>query len=157
MIFIDLIKKITFIHKPFLEINFNKYNRSKTYIFLDPPYLDDDNNFYKDKEVEPLLDKIYNVMRNFPSVFIHVKNETIDKMFKVFLVDSYAKLYPFNQKRVNHNVFMNIGALPRRCRPFSLTESGPLKSRTKHNNGVRVLFSPSAHERQCNQNVDLVD
>ena len=44
---------------------------------------------------------------------------------------------------------MNIGALPRRCRPFSLTESGPLKSRTKHNNGVRVLFSPSARERQC--------
>ena len=44
---------------------------------------------------------------------------------------------------------MNTGALPRRCRPFSLTESGPLKSRTKHNNGVRVLFSPSAHERQC--------
>ena len=38
MIFIDLIKKTTFIHKPFLEINFNKYNRSKTYIFLDPPY-----------------------------------------------------------------------------------------------------------------------
>ena len=44
---------------------------------------------------------------------------------------------------------MYIGALPRRCHLFSLTESGPLKSRTKHNNGVRVLFSPSAHERQC--------
>ena len=66
MIFIDLIKKITFIHKPFLEINFNKYNRSKTYIFLDQPYLDNDNSFYQDKEVESLLDKIYNVMRKFP-------------------------------------------------------------------------------------------
>ena len=44
---------------------------------------------------------------------------------------------------------MDIGALPRRCHPFSLTESGPLKGRTKHNNGVQVPFSPSAHERQC--------
>ena len=44
---------------------------------------------------------------------------------------------------------INIGALPRRCRPFSLTESGPLKSRTKHINGVLVRFSSSAHERQC--------
>ena len=43
---------------------------------------------------------------------------------------------------------MDIGALPRRCCPFSLTESGPLKRRKKHINGVRVLFSPSAHERQ---------
>lgn len=107
MIFIDLIKKITFIHKPFLEINFNKYNRSKTYIFLDPPYLDNDNSFFQDKEVESLLDKIYNVMRHFPSVFIHVKNETIDKMFKVFLVDSYAILYRLKKKRVIHNVFMS--------------------------------------------------
>ena len=107
MIFIDLIKKITFIHKPFLEINFNKYNRSKTYIFLDPPYLDNDNSFYQDKEVESLLDKIYNVMRKFSSVFIHVKNDTIDKMFKVFLVDSYAKLYRLKKKRVIHNVFMS--------------------------------------------------
>ena len=38
---------------------------------------------------------------------------------------------------------MNIDALPLRCRPFSLTVSGPLKSRTKHNIGVRVpIFSP---------------
>ena len=44
---------------------------------------------------------------------------------------------------------MNIGALLRRCRPFSLTESGPIKNRTKHNNGVRVPFFSSAHERQC--------
>ena len=84
MIFIDLIKKITFIHRSFLEINFNKYNRRKTYIFLDPPYLDNDKNFYQDKEVESLLDKIYNLMRKFSSVFIHVKNDTIDRMFKVF-------------------------------------------------------------------------
>ena len=44
---------------------------------------------------------------------------------------------------------MNIGALLRQCRPFSLTESGPIKSRTKQNNGVRVPFSSSARERQC--------
>ena len=77
MIFIDLFKKITFIHKQFFEIKFNKYNRSKAYIFLDPPYLDNDNSFYQDKEVETLLDKIYNVMRRIPSVFIHVKNGKI--------------------------------------------------------------------------------
>ena len=44
---------------------------------------------------------------------------------------------------------MDIGALPRRCRPFSLTETGPLKSRTKPNSKLRVPFFPSAHERKC--------
>ena len=44
---------------------------------------------------------------------------------------------------------MNIGALPRRCRPLSLMESGPLKSSTKHNNRARVPFFPCAHERRC--------
>ena len=43
---------------------------------------------------------------------------------------------------------MNIGALPRQFHPFSRTESGPLKSRTKHNSRFRVPFSPCAHERQ---------
>ena len=42
---------------------------------------------------------------------------------------------------------MDIGALPRRFRPFSLTKSMPLKSRTKHNTGVRVPFSTSGHEK----------
>ena len=71
--------------------------------------MDNDNSFFRDqdKEVESLLDEIYNVMRKFSSVFIHVKNDTIDRMFKVFLVDSYAKLYPLKNKRVIHNVFMS--------------------------------------------------
>ena len=35
---------------------------------------------------------------------------------------------------------LNLGALPPRCRPSSPTESGPIKSRTKHNYGMRVSF-----------------
>ena len=42
---------------------------------------------------------------------------------------------------------MDIGALPRRCRPFSIAVSGRLKSRTKRNTGVRAPISPSAHEK----------
>ena len=68
---------------------------------------------------------------------IHIKQMLID-----------LELYPKNRP-LQIAEDMNIAALPRRCRPFSLTESGPLKIRTKHNNGVRVFFSPSAHERQC--------
>ena len=49
------------------------------------------------------------------------------------------------RERVN----MDIGALPRRRRPISLTVSGPLKSRTKDNSGARVPYFPFAHERQC--------
>ena len=43
----------------------------------------------------------------------------------------------------------NIGALPRRCRPFSLKKNVPYKSRTKENTGLRMSISPFAHERQC--------
>ena len=44
---------------------------------------------------------------------------------------------------------INIGALPRRCRPFSLTESGPLKSQEQYKTQRRsasALF-PIAHEK----------
>ena len=44
---------------------------------------------------------------------------------------------------------MNIGALPRRCRPFSRTESGPLKSQEQYKTQRRsasALF-PIAHEK----------
>ena len=34
MVYNDLMEKITFIHKPFLDVNFDKYNKLKTYIFL---------------------------------------------------------------------------------------------------------------------------
>ena len=50
-----------------------------------------------------------------------------------FLVSPLATL-AFRLCVVGDTGLMNIGALPRRCCPFSLTESGPLKSRTKHNN-----------------------
>ena len=57
-------------------------------------------------------------------------------------------------------VLMNIGVLPRRCRPFSLTESGPLKSRTKHNNGVRVpifsLLLTSSNARPWELELELI-
>ena len=57
MIFADLIKKTTFIHKPFLKVNFSKYNKDKTFIFFDPPYLGEYNDFYKDTDVLSLLEK----------------------------------------------------------------------------------------------------
>ena len=44
---------------------------------------------------------------------------------------------------------MNIGALPRRCRPFSRTESAPLKSQDQYKTqrrGASALF-PIAHEK----------
>ena len=49
----------------------------------------------------------------------------------------------------SHGVKMNIGALPRRCRPFSRTESGPLKSQEQYKTQRRsasALF-PIAHEK----------
>ena len=107
MIFADLIKKTTFIHKPFLEVNFNKYNKDKTFIFFDPPYLGTDNSFYKDKEVLSLLEKIHNTMKQYSGSFIHIKNITIDDKFYKYFVDSYSKIYPINHKRVVHNIFVS--------------------------------------------------
>ena len=107
MIFADLIKKTTFIHKPFLEVNFNKYNKVKTFIFFDPPYLGTDNSFYKDREVLSLLDKIHTTMGKYSGSFIHIKNITIDNKFYKYIVDSYSKVYKINNKKVVHNVFVS--------------------------------------------------
>ena len=54
---------------------------------------------------------------------------------------------PGTSQRVRSARDMDIGALPRRCRPFSLMESGPLKSKTQQLNAS--AHSPFAHERQC--------
>jgi site-specific DNA-adenine methylase len=107
MIFADLIKKTTFIHKPFLKVNFSKYNKDKTFIFFDPPYLGEYNDFYKDTDVLSLLKKIHNLMTTFSGSFIHVKHKIIDDMFYKFSVDSYTKLYPLFKRKVTHNVFIS--------------------------------------------------
>ena len=67
--------------------------------------MDNDNRLYQDREVDSLLDKIYNTKSFFSSVSIHVKNGTIDRMIKVFLVDSYAELYNITKKNIIHNFF----------------------------------------------------
>jgi site-specific DNA-adenine methylase len=107
MIFADLIKKTTFIHKTFLEVDFNKYNKDKTFIFFDPPYLGEYNDFYKDTDVLSLLEKIHKLMTQYGGSFIHIKNDLIDVMFGAFFSDSYIKLYNINHKIVEHNVFIS--------------------------------------------------
>jgi hypothetical protein len=107
MIFAELIKKTTFIHKPFLKVNFSKYNKDKTFIFFDPPYLGEYNDFYKDTNVLSLLEKIHKLMTQYGGSFIHVKHKIIDNMFYKFSVESYTKLYPLFNRKVTHNVFIS--------------------------------------------------
>lgn len=107
MVYNDLMEKITFIYKPFLDVNFDKYNKIKTYIFFDPPYLGCDNSIYKDRDVYSLLDKIYDIMDNYSTMFIHIKNETIDEIFNLFLHQSYSKYYNLRKTHISHNVFIS--------------------------------------------------
>ena len=46
-------------------------------------------------------------MDNYSSMFIHIKNETIDEIFNLFLHQSYSKVYNIKKTIVIHNVFMS--------------------------------------------------
>lgn len=106
---LDLIKNCEFINQNFLTIDFTKYNKKDTIIYLDPPYFLSDNNNYKDKSLENIFEVIFTLYKKkYKCIFIHSYNFLLDIVFKKYNYMNYEKIYGNTKKIVSHIVYYNL-------------------------------------------------
>ena len=105
---LDLIKNSEFIYQNFLTIDFTKYNKKNTLIYLDPPYILSDTNNYKEKSLENIFEVILKLYKNkYKCMFIHSYNYLLDFLFKKYNYMSYEKKYGNTKKIVSHIIYYN--------------------------------------------------
>ena len=106
--FIEMFNNITFIYSDFIDIDFNIYDKEKTLIYLDPPYLLEDNSFYNDvSNMKVFYEKIVYLFENNKVLFIHSYNYLLDYVFEKYKYMEYKKKYRMSKKNVNHIVYYN--------------------------------------------------
>jgi len=98
---------IEFIHKPIQDINFKLYDKEKTLIYLDPPYLFE-KNLYKNKEEnhKQLFTSIIKLFEDgYKTFFIHSYNSILDYIFNKWTFMKYNKRYGNTGKKVEHIIY----------------------------------------------------
>lgn len=106
----EMIKEnITFLHQDFKQFEFSNYDREKTLLYFDPPYLDEYNGKYFDKKLTTeIIDKISNCMINYNTILVHSFNEKINTIFGSFLKKKIKKTYSTTKKQVEHYIYCNL-------------------------------------------------
>tara|TARA_R100000655_G_scaffold14351_2_gene31955 strand:+ start:3502 stop:4275 length:774 start_codon:yes stop_codon:yes gene_type:complete len=106
--FIEMFNNISFIYSDIINIDFNIYNKEKTLIYLDPPYLLENNSFYNDiSNMKVFYEKIMYLFENNKVLFIHSYNYLLDYVFEKYKYMEYKKKYGMSKKNVNHIVYYN--------------------------------------------------
>jgi len=91
-----------------LTIDFTKYNKKYTLLYLDPPYILSDNNNYKDKSLENIFEVILKLYKKkYNIMFIHSYNYLLDFVFKKYNYMSYENKYWNTNNIVSHIVYYN--------------------------------------------------
>ena len=104
--FINMLDNITFINSDFKDINFNSYNQKKTLIYIDPPYLFDDNtsykknNFLNNEFYRKLLDTFY----KYKIILVHSYNVLLNHIFKEYRYIIYNKKY--GKKKDDNKIYV---------------------------------------------------
>jgi len=105
--FLDIIKTTTFIHDRFNNIDFNIYDKETSLIYLDPPYLFEDNSSYKNLgDMKLFFEKIHLLFQDYNSIFIHSYNFLLDNVFKKYYKNHYTKRYGSGKVK-SHYIYMN--------------------------------------------------
>jgi site-specific DNA-adenine methylase len=111
VIFLDMIENITFIHEPFNNIDFEKYNNENTLIYFDPPYLNSFNGHYKNhkkKDTYPIYESIKELMdQNYNIILVHIFGDCINSLFEKYFKFDYTKYYQVSRNNTKHAVYSN--------------------------------------------------
>lgn len=92
--FLDLIEQSEFIKCNMAEINYNIYDRDRTLFYLDPPYILDCNQYYKETDGKfNFFDKIIELMKKNNTLLIHSYNCIVDYVFRKWKYGEYIKKY----------------------------------------------------------------
>jgi hypothetical protein len=87
-----------------------EYNNKESFIFIDPPYLKECNDFYKDTKCN-IYEYLYNNnIKGFESKIILCLSENwiIKLLFKDDIKNTYSKLYQASKKNINHLIISNF-------------------------------------------------
>ena len=104
--FLDMIKQTTFIHNQFNKEDLMKYNKDDTLFYLDPPYLLEDNNAYKNTlDMKHFYEDIIYLFENNKSIFIHSYNYLLNYVFGKYKRMEYEKKYMVSRRIVPHYVY----------------------------------------------------
>ena len=98
----------SFIHKDICEVDFTEYDKDKTLFYLDPPYLFEECNYYKDNNPSTFFERIVYLFENdYKTIFIHTNTFIIEHIFKKYIFDKYNKTFRNSKKKTQHLVFYN--------------------------------------------------
>ena len=103
----DLIKKATFINVKIEDVDFSKYDKKTTLIYLDPPYGTFKGEYKEEKTPDIMYEKMLELFATFPCLLVHEENEKIEKLFKKYKFFQFDKLYHLKKKTKQQIVYAN--------------------------------------------------
>lgn len=108
----NFIKDIQFKENDFRTVCDLYKNDPNAWIFIDPPYVNEDNSMYHNDDALFDMETIYLYILNLLSckckVLIVVSDRLLMRLlFKDYIKGSYPKQYQFSKKKVNHLIITN--------------------------------------------------
>ena len=101
----EIFKYAHFIHSDICDIDFSIYDKKKVLFYLDPPYLFEECNHYKENDSNFFERILHLFANNFNTIFIHTNTFVINHLFKKYKYDKYKKTYRNSNKKTEHIVF----------------------------------------------------
>lgn len=106
--FLDMFNNINFIHSDIINIDFTIYDKEKTLLYLDPPYLGKDNSYYDNVgDVTLFYECIMNLFKTNKTILIHTYNFLINFIFKECKYMEYSKKFRVSNSIENQIVYYN--------------------------------------------------
>lgn len=103
----DLIKKATFINEKIEDVDFSKYDKKTTLIYLDPPYGTFKGEYKEEQTPDIMYDKMLELFKTFPCLLVHEENKKIEKLFKQYKFFQFDKLYQMKKITKQQIVYAN--------------------------------------------------
>jgi hypothetical protein len=101
----EIFKYAHFIHSDICDIDFSIYDKKNCLIYLDPPYLFEECNHYKENDSNFFERIVYLFENGFKCLFIHSNTYVIQHIFKKYQNHIYNKTYRNSKKKLEHIVF----------------------------------------------------
>lgn len=88
----------------------DEYNNNETFIFLDPPYLTECNDFYSDSQANIYEYLSNNSINDFKCKILMILSDNwiVRLLFKKYIKTVYEKKYECSKKKINHLTITNF-------------------------------------------------
>jgi len=107
------LQQINAVQSDFIPMCERYRNDPNAFIFLDPPYVNEDNSYYSNDgnvfDMESMYTYIHDLIANARCKVLMIVSDRLlmRLLFKDMITGSYPKQYQFSKKRVNHLIIAN--------------------------------------------------